>query len=200
MFTGIIEAVGVIDSISHGDQDRRMTIGIAELDLTDMKTGDSLAVSGVCLSLVNKRDEEVDVDISAETLRCTTLGNLREGSRVNLEKSLRLSDRLGGHLVSGHVDGVGTVAGMYPEGESMQMQIQAPRDLARYLCSKGSICVDGVSLTINIVEGSEFTINLIPHTRTVTTLGALQRGDRVNLEVDMIARYLERLHMVTGRV
>lgn len=200
MFTGIIETVGVIDAIRHGDQDRRVTIGVADLDLSDMTVGDSLAVSGVCLSLVSKSDAEVDVDISVATLRCTTLGELREGSRVNLERPLQLSDRLGGHLVSGHVDGVGTVTGLQREGESLQMQIQAPRDLARYLCSKGSICVDGVSLTVNMVEGSEFSVNLIPHTRAVTTLSALQRGDRVNLEVDMIARYLERLLAVAGRL
>lgn len=200
MFTGIIETVGVINAIDRDDQDQRMTIGISDLDLSDMAVGDSLAIAGVCLSVVELDDDEVEVDISAETLRCTTLANLREGSRVNLERALRANDRLDGHLVSGHVDGIATVAGLKSEGESLQVQIQAPHELARYLCSKGSVCVDGVSLTINAVEGSEFMVNLIPHTRMVTTLGTLQRGDRVNLEIDMIARYLERLLGAAGKL
>lgn len=200
MFTGIVESVGVIKAIRREEHELRMTIDTAGLDISDMAIGDSLAISGVCLSLTGRTGREVEVDVSAETLRCTTLATLREGGRVNLERALRLSDRLGGHLVSGHVDGVGTVAGIQPEGESLRLQIQAPHELARYLCSKGSVCVDGVSLTINAVEGSEFTLNLIPHTRAVTTLDSLQRGDRVNLEIDMIARYLERLLIVTGKL
>lgn len=200
MFTGIVEGVGVIKAIRREEHDLCMTIDTTGVDLSDMAIGDSLAVSGVCLSLIGKTGREVEVDVSAETLRCTTLATLREGGRVNLEGALRLSDRLGGHIVSGHVDGVGTVAGLQSEGESLQVQIQAPHELARYLCSKGSVCVDGVSLTINVVEGSEFTVNLIPHTRAVTTLDTLQRGGRVNLEIDMIARYLERLLTVTGKL
>ncbi len=197
MFTGIIEAVGTIGDIDNYGDDSRLLIDPGGLDLGDMTTGASLAVNGVCLSLVSHHEQGVAVDVSTETLRCTTLAALHSGSTVNLERPLRLSDRLGGHLVSGHVDGVGTVVGCEPAGESLCLRIQAPHELARYLAAKGSVCVDGVSLTVNTVEGAEFSVNLIPHTRSVTTLGSLGRGSQVNLEVDMIARYLERL--IAGR-
>lgn len=193
MFTGIVEAVGSIAGIDNRGDDARLIIDTDRLDPADMAIGDSLAVSGVCLSLISKSSHQVEVDVSAETLRCTTLGELHAGSQVNLERALQLSDRLGGHLVSGHVDGVGTVVSCDPAGESLCVSIQAPPELSRYIAAKGSICVDGVSLTVNSVAGGEFSVNLIPHTRTVTTLGALERGRTVNLEVDMIARYLERL-------
>jgi len=194
MFTGIVEAVGRISDLDHHGEDARLWIDTATLDLADMPIGASLAVNGVCLSLVTREEQIVAVDVSAETLRCTTLGNLHTNSRVNLEGALRLNERLGGHLVSGHVDGVGTVIHAEPSGESLAVRIQAPHELARYLAAKGSVCIDGVSLTVNTVEAAEFGINLIPHTREVTTLGQLQRGSQVNIEVDLIARYLERLN------
>lgn len=194
MFTGIIEAVGRISDLDHHGEDARLWIDTGTLDLADMPIGASLAVNGVCLSLVAQEDQTVAVDVSAETLRCTTLGNLHTNSRVNLEGALRLNERLGGHLVSGHVDGVGTVISAESSGESLVVRVQAPHELARYLAAKGSVCIDGVSLTVNTVEAAEFGINLIPHTREVTTLGQLQRGSQVNLEVDLIARYLERLN------
>lgn len=197
MFTGIVEAVGRISDRDHHGEDARLWIDTGTLDLADMPIGASLAVNGVCLSLVTREDQTVAVDVSAETLRCTTLGNLHTDSRVNLEGALRLNERLGGHLVSGHVDGVGTVISAEPAGESLVVRVQAPHELARYLAAKGSVCLDGVSLTVNTVEGGEFSINLIPHTREVTTLGQLQRGSQVNLEVDLIARYLERLRSTT---
>jgi len=193
MFTGIVEAIGRISDIADRGDDARLLIDTGKLDIADIAEGDSLAVSGVCLSAISKTGQAVSVDVSAETLRCTKLRELLPGSEVNLERALQLSDRLGGHLVSGHVDGVGTVVSRELAGESLRLNIQAPPELSRYIAAKGSICVDGVSLTINTVEGAEFSINLIPHTLAVTTLDALERGSPVNLEVDMIARYLERL-------
>ncbi len=192
MFTGIIETIGTIAGIDRQEDDQTMIIEVAGLDLADMAIGASLAVQGVCLSVISKQAGMVTVDVSAETLRCTTLAHLRPGNPVNLEQALRFGDRLDGHLVSGHVDGIGVVTGREILGESLVLRIQAPRDLSRYLCRKGSISVDGVSLTTNTVAGAEFDVNLIPHTRAVTTLGALERGSEVNLEVDMLARYLER--------
>lgn len=193
MFTGLIEDIGTITGIEYHDDEQYLGIEAASLDLSAMDIGASLAVHGVCLSVIRRHDRAVTVNISRETLRCTTLGQLRTGSRVNLERALRFGDRLGGHLLSGHVDGMGMVTGRETEGESVRLRIQAPRELSRYLCRKGSIAVDGVSLTLNAVTGSEFDVNLIPHTQSVTTLGSLARGSHVNLEVDMIARYLERL-------
>ena len=193
MFTGLVEAVGTIAEIDNRGADSRLVIETGTLNISDMAIGDSLAVSGVCLSLTGKSEQRVKVDISAETLRCTTLGELHAGHQVNLERALQLSDRLGGHLVSGHVDGVGTVVNSEPAGDSQCVNIQAPPELSRYIAPKGSICVDGVSLTVNTVESAEFSVNLIPHTRSVTTLGGLERGRIVNIEVDIIARYLERL-------
>ncbi|MDZ7735813.1 MAG: riboflavin synthase [Gammaproteobacteria bacterium] len=193
MFTGIVEAIGRISDIADRGDDARLSIDTGKLDITDMVTGDSLAISGVCLSVISKSGQALSVDVSAETLRCTKLGELLPGSEVNLERALQLSDRLGGHLVSGHVDGVGTVVSRETAGESLCLNIQAPPELSRYIAAKGSVCIDGVSLTVNTVEGAEFSVNLIPHTQTVTTLDALERGSPVNIEVDMIARYLERL-------
>lgn len=193
MFTGIVESVGLIATLESHGNDARLTIDVSDLDLGDMAIGDSLSVSGVCLSLVSKDSNSVVVDVSAETLRCTTLGSLHRGSPVNLERAMQVGDRFGGHIVSGHVDGVSTVVSREPAGESLILRIQAPRELGRYLAIKGSVCVDGVSLTVNTVEGAEFSVNLIPHTQAVTTLDQLQRGSSVNIEVDMIARYLERL-------
>ena len=161
------------------------------MDLSDVAVGDSIAVNGVCLTVVTLTSNSFSVDVSAETLRCAS--GFEHGAEVNLEKALRLADRLGGHLVSGHVDGVGRVTRFEPVGESTLLQIEAPAGLARYLIRKASITVDGVSLTVNQVDGARFALNLIPHTLQMTTLKHLSVGAQVNLEVDMIARYVERL-------
>ncbi len=191
MFTGIIQAVGTLHQIETRGSDARMVIKSGNLDLSDVSLGDSIAVNGVCLTVIALTDATFTVDVSAETLRCTT-GFLPD-AEVNLEKAMRPIDRLGGHIVSGHVDGVGTVAVFQPEGESHRLEIDAPANLARYIAAKGSITVQGVSLTVNTVSGVRFAINLIPHTLAHTTLKHLKPGSRVNLEIDMVARYVERL-------
>lgn len=191
MFTGIIEAVGQIKQIEQRDQGVRLTIASERLDFSDVAVGDSIAANGVCLTVTALAGNAYTVDVSQESLSCTV--GLGEPGEVNLEKAMRLSDRLGGHLVSGHVDGVGEVVKFEPVGESHLLQIRAPRELSRFIATKGSITVNGVSLTVNEVSEDEFTINLIPHTLDVTTLKHLQPGARVNLEVDMLARYVDRL-------
>lgn len=193
MFTGIIQAVGGIALIERRGGDVRLHINTGALDMSDVQRGDSIAVSGVCLTAIEHSVNGFTADVSGETLTCTTLGNLSTGSRVNLEKALTPSSRLGGHLVSGHVDGVGEVVERSAEARSVRFRIQGPAALARYIAGKGSICLDGVSLTVNAVEGALFDINVVPHTLRSTTLGEVQPGCRVNLEVDLIARYLERL-------
>jgi riboflavin synthase len=191
MFAGIVSAVGRIASAEpHGDG-LRLRIQAEELGLDDVRVGDSIAIAGICHTVVARSGVAFDVDASKATLAVTA--GLEAGREVNLEKSLRLADRIDGHLVSGHVDGVGTVTAFDELGGSARLEIEAPAGLARYIARKGSIAVDGVSLTVNAVEGSRFEINVIPHTRAVTTLGDLAVGSRVNLEVDMIARYVERL-------
>ena len=192
MFTGIVVAVGsIVEAKPYGDG-LRLAIEAPGLGLDDVAIGDSIAIQGVCHTVVAKSANGFEVDTSRATLSVTS--GLDKGRAVNLEKSLRLADRLGGHLVSGHVDGVGTVAACDELGGSARLAIDAPADLARYIARKGSIAVDGVSLTVNAVDGARFEVNLIPHTREVTTLGRLAKGERVNLEVDMMARYVERLH------
>jgi len=194
MFSGIIAAVGRITSIvdrADGAGTVRLTIDAEALGLDDVSIGDSIACSGICLTVVARHDHGFLVDVSPETLACTT--GLAEPGPVNLEKALRLADRLGGHLVSGHVDGVGEVLRFAPVGDNRLLEIRAPQALARYIARKGSIAVDGVSLTTNTVTDATFTINLIPHTLAATTLGALQVGRSVNLEVDLLARYCERM-------
>lgn len=191
MFTGIIQAVGRIRERQARGADARLVIEAGGLDLSDVALGDSIAVDGVCLTAVELGADRFAVDVSAHTLAVTR--GFEAGSPVNLEKALRLADRLGGHLVSGHVDGVGTVHRFEPVGESWALEIDAPPALARYLVQKGSITLDGVSLTVNAVDESRFAVNLIPHTLEHTTLRHLARGQKVNLEVDLIARYVERL-------
>ena len=191
MFTGIIQAVGHIDGITPVDGDLRLRIHAGNLDLGDVALGDSIAVSGVCLTVIDREARHFDVHVSRETLSCTV--GLDTPRPVNLEKALRLADRLGGHLVSGHVDGVGQVVRFEAAGDCMLLAIRAPHALARYIAVKGSIAIDGVSLTVNTVEHDTFSINLIPHTLEMTTLKSLGVGSRVNLEVDMIARYVERM-------
>jgi len=172
----------------------RLRIDSGVLDMSDVTVGESISVNGVCLTATGIAGREFEADVSAETLSCTTLGGLVTGSRVNLEKAVRLGDRLGGHLVSGHCDGVGTVLELERDARSVRLTIQVPPELARYICRKGSICVDGVSLTVNEVTDSAFGVNLIPHTMDQTIFADYGAGTRVNLEVDIIARYLERLH------
>jgi riboflavin synthase len=194
MFTGIIQATGTVLRAEPRGGDLRFTIAVPALDREDVALGDSIAVSGCCLTVVAMDDHALAFDVSNETLSLTTLGDLREGDRVNLEKALRLSDRLGGHMVSGHVDGVGTIAAIEPDARSQRWRIAAPRELMRYIAAKGSVCVDGVSLTVNVVADATFEVNLIPHTIDATTFRERRVGDRVNLEIDMLARYVERLH------
>ncbi len=191
MFTGIVTSIGKIDKVVPRDGGLRLTIDAGMLDLSDVAVGESIAVNGVCLTVIAAHGDRFDVDVSQETINCTV--GLDAANEVNLEKSLRLSDRLGGHLMSGHVDGVGEVTRFEPAGESFILVIRAPQDLAKYIARKGSITVNGVSLTVNRVEGTDFEINLIPHTMAVTNLKHFKPGSRVNLEVDLIARYIERL-------
>ena len=191
MFTGIITDVGRVRSVVEVNGGRRLTISTA-FDLDTIPMGASIACSGACLSVVEKTAAGVAFDVSRETLSKTTLGVWIQGRLVNLERALRFGDELGGHLVSGHVDGVGEVVRALSDGESLRVQIRAPQPLHRFIASKGSITVDGVSLTVNEVEGEVFGVNLIPITRTSTTLGDLRSGDRVNLEIDLLARYAAR--------
>lgn len=193
MFTGIVTSIGKIASAAPRDQGLRLAIDAGMLDLTDVAVGDSIAVNGICLTVIALHGDRFEVDVSQETINCTVGLDGRDEREVNLEKSLRLSDRLGGHLMSGHVDGVGEVTRFEAAGESFLLVIRAPQELAKYIARKGSITVNGVSLTVNRVEGVEFDINLIPHTISVTNLKHLKPGSRVNLEVDLIARYIERL-------
>jgi len=194
MFSGIVAATGKVSHIKPLEQGLSLVIDAGALDLSDVSLGDSIACSGVCLTVVAIDGRHFTVDVSRETLNCTVgLDGMHD---INLEKALRLSDLIGGHLVSGHVDGVGEVLKFAPVGESYELVIRAPRDLAKFIARKGSIAVNGVSLTTNAVSGAEFSINLIPHTLEVTTLRHLKPGSGVNLEVDLIARYVERLFSV----
>lgn len=193
MFTGIIAAAGEIATLEQHGGDSRLRIAAAGLDMADVKLGDSIAIDGVCLTVVEFDKQGFDVDVSAETLDKTTLGEFKAGRQVNLEKALQASARLGGHIVSGHVDGVGVIESREPVGGSLRFRVRVPKELAKYIAVKGSVCIDGVSLTVNRVEGAVFEINIIPHTAEVTTIGSYQPGRRVNIEVDIIARYLERL-------
>jgi riboflavin synthase len=193
MFTGIIQAVGKVVTREDRGGDARLRVATGPLDLADVGLGDSIAVSGICLTAVELPGDGFWADVSGETLSRTTLGALRPGDRVNLEKALTPTTRLGGHLVSGHVDGVGRVVERRPEARSVRVVIEAPRELARYIAEKGSVAVDGVSLTVNEVTGARFDLNIVPHTLQWTTIDEYAPGRPVNLEVDVIARYLERL-------
>jgi riboflavin synthase len=191
MFTGIVAGVGRIVNAEPREKGLRLTIDAGPVSLDDVAIGGSIAVNGCCLTVIARDGQRFDVDVSQETIDCTS--GLGGPGEVNLEKSLTLAERLGGHLVTGHVDGVGQVVRFEPVGESHLLRVRAPAPLARYIARKGSITVQGVSLTVNRVDGEELEINLIPHTLAVTTLHALAPGARVNLEVDLVARYVERL-------
>ncbi len=192
MFSGIIADAGLIKSVQDREGGLRIMIATEVLGLDDVDIGDSIAVNGVCLTVIEIVGNDFIVDVSRETLDCT-IGLEEKGKHVNLEKALRLSDRLGGHLVSGHVDGVGEVVAFNDIGESWRLVVRAPQALSKFIATKGSITINGVSLTVNRVAGHEFEVNLIPHTLDVTTLNELKTGVRVNLEIDLIARYVERM-------
>ena len=193
MFTGIIQSLGTVESLLETASDWRLKLSTGQLDLADVRTGDSIAVNGCCLTVVELSVRGFSADVSAETLRCTTLGNLKPGNRVNLEKAMLACGRLGGHIVSGHVDGVGVLLASTAEGGSHCLEFEVPPALARYVATKGSICIDGVSLTVNLVQENRFGVNIIPHTWDQTIVGDYRIGQTVNLEVDVVARYLERL-------
>ena len=193
MFTGIIQAVGKIEALTPQGGDLRLSIGTGELPMQDVNVGDSISVSGCCLTVIAKRGQAFDTDVSRETLSLTTLSELKPGSPVNLEKSLTLGTPLGGHLVSGHVDGLGTVRSRREEARSVRFDIQVPAAIKHYIAHKGSVCVDGVSLTVNSMKDDVFDVNIIPHTLSHTVFGSCQVGSKVNLEVDVVARYVERL-------
>ncbi|MBF6058049.1 MULTISPECIES: riboflavin synthase [Thiomicrorhabdus] len=193
MFTGIIQAEGQIEKIEPRDGDWKVTIGVGKLDMSDVEIGDSIAASGICLTAIEFGKDYYVADVSGETLEVTMAKFWEIGTPVNLEKALRLQDRLGGHLVSGHVDGVGTVVSIQQDGRSWRYELEAPKSLCRYIAAKGSICINGISLTVNKVDGCKFDVNIVPHTRQETTIKHLQVGSKVNLEVDLLARYLERM-------
>jgi riboflavin synthase len=198
MFTGIVQDVGRVTA-REARGDTRLTISVDRLDLARTAIGDSICVQGCCITVVGITGKSFQADLSRETLSLTTLGELELGSAVNLEPALRAGDALGGHLVSGHVDGVAQVTARSIDARSMRLTFAAPEPLARYIARKGSVTLDGVSLTINEVEGSSFGVNLIPHTQQVTTLGRLDVGMRVNLEIDQVARYIERMLQTSGQ-
>lgn len=193
MFTGIVQAVGTVSRITPAEAGCRMRIDCPALAPADWQEGDSISVAGCCLTALAIDENGFSADLSAETLQRTSLGSLDRGSPVNLEPALSIGDRLGGHLVSGHVDGLAEVESQRAAGESRVFRFRVPRALARFVAEKGSVTLDGVSLTVNAVDARSFEVNLIPHTLAVTTLGRLEPGNRVNLEVDLLARYLERL-------
>jgi riboflavin synthase len=193
MFTGIVQDVGRVERLDPRGQDLRLSVGTERLDLARHSIGDSIAVAGVCLTVVALQERGFAADVSRETLAHTSIGTWREGTRVNLEPALRAGDALGGHLLAGHVDGIGEIVERSEDARSRRLRVRVPPALARYVARKGSVALDGVSLTVNLVEALQFDVNLVPHTLAVTTLGALVVGDSVNLEIDLIARYVARL-------
>jgi len=193
VFTGIVQDVGKVSARENRGGDARVVIAFSQLRSSDFRIGDSICVQGCCLTATDLPQGAFAADVSRETLSLTTLGDLAVGSPVNLEPSLKAGDALGGHLVSGHIDGVAEIVSISGDARSTRLKIAVPADLARYIARKGSVAVDGVSLTVNEVDGATFGVNIIPHTQTVTTLGKLTVGVRVNLEVDQVARYVERL-------
>ena len=199
MFTGIVEEMGAITSLDKSLAGTRLAI-LASTVMGDLKIGDSVSVNGTCLTVVTKKEKDFEVDISPETLSVTTLGGLAAGAPVNLERAMKLNERIGGHLVAGHVDGVGTIRSRQQEANGMVLVVEAQKDMLRHCVTKGSITVDGVSLTINEVTDKYFSVCIIPHTAKVTTLGLKQVGDTVNLESDLIGKYVERLLQDRGQL
>ncbi|MCH7830312.1 MAG: riboflavin synthase [Proteobacteria bacterium] len=193
MFTGIVKTIGSITALSRREGDVRLTVSAGDLPWSDYETGESIAVNGVCLTVVALHDDGFDADVSVATLEVTALGELQSGSEVNLEPAMSLGERLGGHFVSGHVDCVGTVVARIADARSVRLTIELPAEYARFVAKKGSVCVDGVSLTINAVSGNRFELNIIPHTAAVTIIDGYAVGTLVNVEVDQLARYIERL-------
>ncbi|MEL4429378.1 riboflavin synthase [Shewanella mangrovisoli] len=193
MFTGIIEAVGTLRKLERKGDDIRLTVASGKLDLSDVRLGDSIATNGVCLTVVQQLADGYVADVSAETVSLTGFANYKVGTKVNLEKAVTPTTRLGGHMVSGHVDGIATVEQRLARGQAIEFWLAAPTELSRYIAHKGSITIDGVSLTVNEVDGHRFRLTIVPHTAGETTLVDLKAGDKVNIEVDLIARYLERL-------
>jgi len=193
MFTGIIKAKGLIAALERVADDVRLHVDVADLPMQGAHIGDSISVNGACLTVTELTEQGFWADVSNETLACTTLGALVQGSNVNLEPSITPDTAMGGHMVSGHVDGKGSVAERYEDGRSTRFAFEVPGELCRYIAAKGSICIDGISLTVNTVTANTFAVNIIPHTLEVTTMGTLCVGHEVNIEVDVIARYLERL-------
>lgn len=193
MFTGIIQSIGTVASIASDGQGARLRIDCPDLSPSQWHQGDSIAVAGCCLTALNPDRQGFEADLSSETLERTSLGQLDKDSPVNLEPALAMGDRLGGHWVTGHVDGLAELVSITPLGDNRRLRFRVPTGLARFVAEKGSATLDGVSLTVNAVEGPEFEVNLIPHTLKVTTLGRLAEGDRVNIEVDLLARYMDRL-------
>lgn len=193
MFTGIIAAIGKVESIQNKSGDMRIHIATQKLDLSDVKLGDSIANNGVCLTVVDINGASLSFDVSNESLQRTSLNQISIGSEVNLEKALAVGERLGGHFVSGHVDGLGKVVSLTRSARSVQFRFEAPKSLMKYIAEKGSICIDGVSLTVNNVGDNWFEVNIIPHTMDETIIKNYKTGSEVNLEVDLIARYLESL-------
>ncbi|MCG8428021.1 MAG: riboflavin synthase [Chromatiales bacterium] len=193
MFTGIIQSVGTISGMESRGGDLRLEVQVGKLPLADVQLGDSIATNGVCLTVIELTGNGYKADVSRETLALSTLSELKPGAAVNLEKALTLNTPLGGHLVSGHVDGVGRIVQRQDDARSIRFTVEAPAQLARYIAHKGSICVDGASLTVNAVNGAQFELNIVPHTLQETIMAGYQAGTRVNLEVDLVARYLERL-------
>ena len=198
MFTGIIEALGLVSRLERINSEWRLEINTGSLNLGDVKIGDSISVNGCCLTVISLGVSSFSADVSNETLSCTSLSTLKSGSPTNLEKAMAASGRFGGHIVSGHVDGVGTLYSQKDDGQSRRLVFEAPSEISRYIAGKGSICVDGVSLTVNAVMNNQFSINVIPHTQKETIIGSYVEGQKVNLEVDLFARYLERLLDETG--
>ena len=193
MFTGIIQAQGNIQEIRISDKGAVFVFNSNSLDLSDVSIGDSIAVNGACLTVKKLDNNSFSADVSQETLKCSTFSQLEKGQSINLEKSLRLDQGIDGHLVSGHVDGVGEVVSLHKEGECTRLKIKVKNDLSKYIAKKGSICINGVSLTVNSVEADIFDVNIIPHTLSATTLGELIENSRVNIEIDIIARHVEQL-------
>jgi riboflavin synthase len=198
MFTGIVQAVGEVRAITPRGGDVEFVFGVGGLSLAGVAIGDSISVSGCCLTVTRLAGDAFAADASLETLQVTTLGLWRPGQRVNLEKALRAGDPLGGHYVTGHVDGTATVVGTAADARSLRVEFEVPTPLARYIARKGSVCIDGVSLTVNDAARDRFGVNLIPHTLEVTTLGACRPGTQANVEVDIIARYVERMTRAAG--